>query len=29
MDSLKYPREKVHVVLNKASEQFGVNIQGI
>ncbi len=27
MDSLKYPREKVHVVLNKASEQFGVKFK--
>ncbi len=24
MDSLKYPHEKIHIVLNKASEQFGV-----
>lgn len=24
MESIKYPREKLHVVLNKASEQFGI-----
>ena len=24
MESLKYPHEKIHIVLNKASEQFGV-----
>ena len=27
MDSLKYPHEKIHVVLNKASEQFGVKFK--
>lgn len=24
MESIKYPREKMHVILNKASEQFGI-----
>jgi pilus assembly protein CpaE len=24
MESIKYPREKLHVILNKASEQFGI-----
>ncbi len=27
MESLKYPKEKIHVVLNKASEQFGVKFK--
>lgn len=27
MDSLKYPHEKIHIVLNKASEQFGVKFK--